>query len=84
MNMLLSSSRSSTKNKAVDGHSLLDEYPIWPQNEIEKNYMIRFLQMAEDLLPISGNVPIKIPNQRTVSSYINTFLLTFLPHININ
>ena len=83
--MLCRSSRSSTKNKTADGHPLLETYPIWPQNEIEKNYMIRFLQMAEDLLPISGKVPIKIPNQRTVSSYINTFLLTFfLPHININ
>jgi hypothetical protein len=84
MNMLLSSSRSSTKNKAVDGHPLLEMYPIWPQNEIEKNYMIRFLQMAEDP-PASGKVPIKIPNQITVSSYINTFPVTFfLPHININ
>ena len=83
--MLRSNSRSSTKNKAVDGHPLLETYPIWPQNEIEKNYMIRFLQMAKDPEP-GGKVPIKIPNQRTVSSYINTFLLTFffLPHININ
>ena len=83
--MLCRSSRSSTKNKTVDGHPLLEMYPIWPQNEIEKNHMIRFLQMAKDPSGSGGKVPFKIPNQRNVSSYINTFLLTFfLPHININ